>query len=87
VVLQLGLGMGLTTPHIKNELVMKHVKKPQTWTNLFYKLHKLWNEDMRLGMRNIRSLYRAGLLMTVSKERSKYELDLVGGGQVGQRCH
>jgi hypothetical protein len=27
---------------------------------------------------NVRSPYRAGLLMTVAKEISKYELDLVG---------
>jgi hypothetical protein len=35
------------------------------------------NMDMRLGMRNVRSLYRAGSLVTVSKEISKYKLDLV----------
>jgi hypothetical protein len=33
--------------------------------------------DMRFGTWNIRSLYRAGSLMTVSKEISKYKLDLV----------
>jgi hypothetical protein len=33
---------------------------------------------MRLGTWNVRSLYRAGLLVTVSKELSKYRLDLVG---------
>jgi hypothetical protein len=39
---------------------------------------KLWNTDMRLGTWNVRSLYRAGSLMTVAKEISKYNLDLVG---------
>jgi exonuclease III len=32
---------------------------------------------MRFGTWNIRSLYRAGSLMTVSKELSKYKLDSV----------
>jgi hypothetical protein len=33
---------------------------------------------MRFGTRNVRSLYMAVLLVTVSKELSKYKLDLVG---------
>jgi hypothetical protein len=33
---------------------------------------------MSLGTWNVRSLYRAGSLVTVSKELSKYRLDLVG---------
>jgi hypothetical protein len=40
--------------------------------------------DMRFGTWNIRSLYRA-----VSKQLSKYKLDLVGsaGGQMGGQWH
>jgi hypothetical protein len=34
--------------------------------------------DMRFGTWNVRSLYKAGSLMTVAREISKYELDLVG---------
>jgi hypothetical protein len=34
--------------------------------------------DMRVGMWNVISLYRAGLFMTAVKEISKYKLDLVG---------
>jgi hypothetical protein len=34
--------------------------------------------DMRFRMWNIRSSYRAGSLMTVSRELSRYRLDLVG---------
>jgi hypothetical protein len=34
--------------------------------------------DMRVGVWNIRSLYRTGSIMPVSKELSKYKLDLVG---------
>jgi hypothetical protein len=38
--------------------------------------------DMRFGMWNVRNLYRAGSLMTVVKEISKYKLDLVGVQEV-----
>jgi hypothetical protein len=38
--------------------------------------------DMRLGLYNIRSLYRVGSLMTVSRELSRYKLDLVGVQEV-----
>jgi hypothetical protein len=34
--------------------------------------------DMRLGTWNVRSLYRAGSLVTLPKELSKFKLDLVG---------
>jgi hypothetical protein len=34
--------------------------------------------DTRFGTWNVRSMYRAGSLLTVSKELSKYKLDLVG---------
>jgi hypothetical protein len=39
--------------------------------------------DMRFGLWNVRSLYRAGSLMIVSRELSKYKLDLVGVQKVG----
>jgi hypothetical protein len=38
---------------------------------------KLRNMDMRFGTWNVRSLYRAGSLMTVSWELARYKLDLV----------
>jgi exonuclease III len=38
--------------------------------------------DMRFGTWNVRSLYRAGLLITVATEISKYKLDLVGVQEV-----
>jgi hypothetical protein len=38
--------------------------------------------DMRFGMWNVRSLFRAGLLMTVAKEILKYKSDLVGVQEV-----
>jgi hypothetical protein len=37
---------------------------------------------MNLAMWNVGSLYRAGSVMTVSKEISKYNLDLVGVKEV-----
>jgi hypothetical protein len=40
------------------------------------------NKYMRLGTWNVRSLYTAGSLVTVSKELSKYRLDLVGVQEV-----
>jgi hypothetical protein len=36
------------------------------------------NMDMRFGTWNVRSFYRVGSLMTVSRELSIYRLDLVG---------
>jgi hypothetical protein len=38
--------------------------------------------DMRFGTWNVRSLYRAGSLLAVSKELSKYKLDLVQAQEV-----
>jgi exonuclease III len=43
---------------------------------------KRQNTDMRFGTWNIRSLYRVGSLMTVSRQLSKYKLDLVGVQEV-----
>jgi hypothetical protein len=39
--------------------------------------------DMRFGLWNVRSLYRAGSLMTVSKELSRYKSHSVGVQEVG----
>jgi hypothetical protein len=38
--------------------------------------------DVRFGTWNVRSLYRAGSLMAVTKEKSKYKLDLMGVQEV-----
>jgi hypothetical protein len=37
---------------------------------------------MTFGTFNVRSLYMAGSLMTVTKEISKYRLDLVGAQEI-----
>jgi hypothetical protein len=38
--------------------------------------------DMTFGVWNIRSLYKAGSLMTVSRELSRYRIDLAGVQEV-----
>jgi hypothetical protein len=67
VILQLGWAWGLQLLTIKNKLVIKCPKEPWTGTN----------SDMRLGMWNMRSLYKASSLITVLKELSKYKLYLL----------
>jgi exonuclease III len=37
---------------------------------------------MRFGLWNVRSLYKAGSLKTVSRELARYKLDLVGVQEV-----
>jgi hypothetical protein len=76
--LALGLGVGLTTLHCKNKLVTKIIKEPRTWTDSLDKQPKLRNMDMRFGTWNVRSLYRVGSLMTVSREIARNKLDLAG---------
>jgi hypothetical protein len=61
---------------------MKRINEPRTWTDFLDKRPKQRNMDMRFGMWNVRSLYRVGSLMTVSRELSRYRLDLVGVQEV-----
>jgi hypothetical protein len=61
---------------------MKIINEPQIWMDCLDKRPKLWNMDMRFGTWNVRSLYRAGSLMTVSRELARYKLDLVGVQEV-----
>jgi hypothetical protein len=74
----LGLGVGLTTPHRKKQTVTKSYTKPRSWTDSLDERSKERNMDVTFGTWNVRSLYRAGSLMTVSRELSRYRLDLVG---------
>jgi hypothetical protein len=79
VVLQLGgWAWGSQTFTIKIKFVTKTAVEPQTRADSLDKRPKLWNMDVRFGLWNIRSLYRAGSLMTVSRELARYKLDLVG---------
>jgi hypothetical protein len=83
VFLQLGgWAWGYQPLTVKKKPVTNNLHKPQTWTDSLDKRPKLGNMDMRFGTWNVRSLYRAGSLMTVSRELSRYKLDLVGVQEV-----
>jgi hypothetical protein len=64
--------MGLTTLTVKDKLVTKCHKGLRTWTDYLDKRHKLKKIDVIFGTWNVRSLCRAGSLMAVAKEISKY---------------
>jgi hypothetical protein len=57
---------------------MKDHKKPRTWKDSLDKRPKHKKMDVRFGTWNVRSMYRAGSLATVTEETSKYKLDFVG---------
>jgi hypothetical protein len=74
--------MGYQLLTVKNKLVTKCQKGSQTWTDSLDKRPKLRKMDMRFATWNVKSLYRAGSLMTVAKDISKYKFDLVGVQEV-----
>jgi hypothetical protein len=55
------------------------------WMDSLDKGPKQRNMDMRFRLWNVRSLYRAGSLMTVSRELAIYKLDLLGAQEATQR--
>jgi hypothetical protein len=61
---------------------MKCDRGPRTWTDSLGKRPKLRKMDVRFGTWTVRSLYRAGSLVTVAKEISQYKLDSVGVQEV-----
>jgi hypothetical protein len=65
-----GSGKILTTPHRikKVKFVAKCYKRLRTWTDSFYKRHKLRKLDIRFSIWNAGSVYRADSLMTVAEE-------------------
>jgi hypothetical protein len=76
VVFQLGgWAWGLQPFTVKNKVVTKNFMKPRTWTDSLDKRPKQEKMDMRFGLWNVRSFYRVGSLMTVSRELSRYKLD------------
>jgi hypothetical protein len=72
------LQLGDNSSPYKNKIVTNPFQEPQIWMDSLDKRPKLRNMDIRFWTRNVRSLYRAGSLVTVSKELSKYKLHLVG---------
>jgi hypothetical protein len=83
VVLQLeGWAWGSQSFTVKHTFVTKHEIQLRTWTDALDKRPKRRNMDTTFGLWNVWNLYRAGSLMTVSRELSKYKLDLVGVQEV-----
>jgi hypothetical protein len=70
--------VGLTTLHRKKQTYYGNIMRASDLDGSLNKQPKRRNMDMRFGTWNIRSLYRMGSLMTVSRELSRYRLDLVG---------
>jgi hypothetical protein len=67
----LGVGRGVNNPLTVKKLVTKTSKEPWTWTDSLDIRPKLWNTDMRFDTWNVRSLYRAGSLKTISRELAR----------------
>jgi hypothetical protein len=60
--LGVGRGANISSPYIK------YFTGPRTWTDSLDKRPKLWKMDVQFGAWNVRSLYRAGSLMTAARE-------------------
>jgi hypothetical protein len=77
----MGVGHGGSQPFIvKNKFPTNTSLGPAQI--LWIKRPKQRNLDMRFGLRSVRSLYRAGPLITVSSELARHMLDLVGVQEV-----
>jgi hypothetical protein len=71
----------------KNKLVTKCHEEPRPWTVSLDKRPKLRRRDVRFRTWKVRSLCRAGLLVTVEKKISEYKLCLEGRQEVRwDRC-
>jgi hypothetical protein len=77
-----GVGMGLTTLHLKNTFVTNILKRYRTWSDHLDKRSKRRDMYTRFGLWNVRSLYRAASLKTVSRELARYKLHSVGVQEV-----
>jgi hypothetical protein len=74
--------VGLTTLYRENKFVTTISIEPRTWADYLDKGPERRNMDTRFGVWNVRSLYTADSLMTVSRELSRYKLYLVGVQEV-----
>jgi hypothetical protein len=88
--------VGLTALQRKNKFVTNILKDPWTCTDSLFKRPKRRKMDMREGLWNVRSLYMAGSLKTVSRELARHKLDLMevqevrwkgGGAEPSERIH
>jgi hypothetical protein len=73
---------GLQPLTVENQLVTKCSTEPRTWTDYLDERLNGQNMDMSIGTLNVRGLYRADSLMTVSRELARYKLDLVAVQEV-----
>jgi hypothetical protein len=58
--------------------VFEILQRASDWDGVLNEQPKLMKMDMRFGTWNLRTMYRAGSLITVAEEMPKYKLDLVG---------
>jgi hypothetical protein len=70
-------GANKLSPQINKIVTIIHTE-PRAWKDSLDKRPTRWNMNMRFGIWNVRSLYRAGSLVTVSK----CKLDSVGMQEV-----
>jgi hypothetical protein len=54
-------------------IVTKCFKAPRTWTDSLAR-RKQWKKNMRLGIWNVRSLYRVGAIKSIVGELEKYKI-------------
>jgi hypothetical protein len=78
------LGVGGESNNSPSKISFLQNVTNMSWTLMdsLDKQDKLRKMDMGFGTWNVRSLVRAGSLMTVEKKISKYKLDLVGVQEV-----
>lgn len=72
----MGVKRGAINLNIKNKIVTRILKEPQTLTDSLEKRAKRRTMDMRFGAGNVRSLYSTGSLVTVSKGIRNCTFDL-----------
>jgi hypothetical protein len=72
----------LLTTHLGKQACEKQLTETRTSMDSWDKRTKRRNMDIRFGTGKIRSLYTVGSLMTVSRELSRYRLDLAGVQEV-----
>jgi hypothetical protein len=65
------LGLGLTTPHLKKQFLMKYYAGPRTWTEYLERCMQR-KMGMRFGTWNVRFPCRTGSLTTVARKIAKY---------------
>jgi hypothetical protein len=83
-----GLGVGIAPIHRRKKSLLQNVpKEHQTWMDSLDKEPKWQNMDTRLGTWSVRSLYRTGPLVTVSRRmRWAGHVAWMGEERRGEEC-